>query len=233
LVAKTHIARLKFPAPATDETWVADQDGEPVFMVVAEPSESLAGELRRLLPQLGKVMGEGRRVTVCFDRGGWPPALFADIIEAGFDLLTWRMGPAPDLPADAFTTITCADDRSRVQECDLADTTVTLDINDGPRKGGQVTLRQVTHRVPALSGATWQIHALTTCKDVIGPCPADRAARVCRAVDWLRLAGHRPGVAGGIRTPRVRTGGWVGWRAHVTGTTVLGWVRGGRRAGRA
>ena len=110
-VQKTHVARLKFPAPATAETWVTDQDGEPVFMVVAEPSESLAGELKRLLPDLRQVVGEGRRVTVCFDRGGWSPALFADITEAGFDLLTWRKGPAPDLPAGEFTTITCTDDR--------------------------------------------------------------------------------------------------------------------------
>ena len=50
-VQKTHIARLKFPAPATMETWVTDQHGDPVFMVVAEPSESLAGELRALLPR--------------------------------------------------------------------------------------------------------------------------------------------------------------------------------------
>jgi len=165
-VQKTHIARLKFPAPATEETWVADQDGEPVFMVAAEPSESLAGELRRLLPKLRQVVGEGRPVTVCFDRGGWSPALFADITEAGFGLLTWRKGPAPDLPADAFTTITCADDRGRAHEYDLADTTVTLDINDGPRKGEQVTLRQIARRVPARGGAVRQIHALTTRQDL-------------------------------------------------------------------
>jgi hypothetical protein len=67
-----------------------------VFMVVAEPSQSLAAEIKRLLPQLRQVAGEGRKVTVCFDRGGWSPAVFADIIEAGFDLLTWRKGPAPD-----------------------------------------------------------------------------------------------------------------------------------------
>ena len=42
-------------------------------------------------------------MTVCFDRGGWSPALFADILQAGFDLLTWRKGPAPDLPAAEFT----------------------------------------------------------------------------------------------------------------------------------
>jgi len=65
------VARLKFPAPATMETWVTDQQGDPVFMVVAEPSDSLAGELRRLLPDLRAIVGQGRRVTVCFDRGGW------------------------------------------------------------------------------------------------------------------------------------------------------------------
>ena len=161
-VQKMHIARLKSPAPATEETWVTSQQGDPVFMVVAEPSESLAGELRRLLPGLPAIVGEGRRVTVCFDRGGWSPALFADITGAGFDLLTWRKGPAPDLPAGEFTTITCADDRGREHRYDLADTTVALGIHDGPRKGQTVSLRQVTRRVPARHGGTRQIHALTS-----------------------------------------------------------------------
>ena len=165
-VQKTHVARLKFPAPATMETWVTGQDGDPVFMVVAEPSDSLAGELRRLLPQLRGIVGQGRRVTVCFDRGGWSPALFADITEAGSGLLTWRKGPAPDLPAEEFTTITCADDRGREHRYDLAGTTVTLAISEGPRKGQTVTLRQVTRRVPARGGGTRQIHALTSRTDL-------------------------------------------------------------------
>ena len=113
------------------ETWVTDQDGDPVFMVVAEPSDSLAGELRRLLPALRQVVGGGRRVTVCFDRGGWSPALSADITAAGFDVLTWRKGPAADLPAAGFTTVTCTDDRGRAHEYDLADTTVELGISRG------------------------------------------------------------------------------------------------------
>jgi transposase len=166
IVQKTHVARLKFPAPATMETWVTGQDGDPVFMVVAEPSDSLAGELRRLLPDLRGIVGEGRRVTVCFDRGGWSPALFADITGAGFDLLTWRKGPAPDLPAEVFTTVTCADDRGRAHQYELADTIAELGISEGPRKGQTVTLRQVTRRVPARAGATRQIHALTSRTDL-------------------------------------------------------------------
>jgi transposase-like protein len=165
-VQKTHVARLKFPAPATMETWVTGQDGDPVFMVVAEPSDSLAGELRRLLPQLRGIVGQGRRVTVCFDRGGWSPALFADIIAAGFDLLTWRKGPAPDLSAAEFTKAACTDDRDRRHEYELADSTVELGISEGPRKGQTVTLRQVTRRVPAKAGGTRQIHTLTSREDL-------------------------------------------------------------------
>jgi transposase-like protein len=165
-VQKTHVARLKFPAPATMETWVTDQHGDPVFMVTAEPSDSLAGELRRLLPDLRRIVGEGRRVTVCFDRGGWSPALFADITGAGFDVLTWRKGPAPDLPAGQFTTVACTDDRGRAHQYHLADTTVELGISEGPRKGQTVMLRQVTRRVPAKGGGTRQIHALTSRTDL-------------------------------------------------------------------
>jgi transposase len=164
-VQKTHVARLKFPAPATMETWVTDQQGDPVFMVVAEPSDSLAGQLRRLLPTLRAVVGEHRRVMVCFDRGGWSPTLFADILDAGFDLLTYRKGPVPDLPAAAFTTATCTDDRGRRHDYELADTTVELAISEGPRQGQSVRLRQVTRRVPT-RGGTRQIHTVTSRPDL-------------------------------------------------------------------
>ena len=165
-VQKMHVARLKFPGPATEETWVTDAAADPVFMVIAEPSQSLAGQLRGLLPQLRQVVGEGRRVTVCFDRGGWSPALFADITGAGFDLLTYRKGPAAYLPGPAFTTVTCTDDRGLPHQYELADTTIALEIGEGPRKGEQVTLRQVTRREPASGGAIRQVHTLTSRTDL-------------------------------------------------------------------
>jgi len=190
-VQKTHVARLKFPAPATMETWVTDQDGDPVFMVVAEPSDSLAGELRRLLPQLRQVAGEGRQVTVCFDRGGWSPALFADITEAGFGLLTWRKGPAPDRPAEEFTAIICTDDRGRAHEYHLAETTVELGISEGPRKGQTVRLRQVTRLVPAKAGATRQIHMLTSRTDLTAGEVCWRMTSRWREENYFRYARTR------------------------------------------
>ena len=190
-VQKTHVARLKFPAAATMETWVTDQDGDPVFMVVAEPSDSLAGELRRLLPQLREIVGQGRRVTVCFDRGGWSPALFADITGAGFGLLTWRKGPAPDLPAETFMTVACTDDRGRRHEYELADSTVELGISEGPRKGQTVTLRQVTRLVPAKAGGTRQIHALTSRTDLAAGEVCWRLSSRWREENYFRYARTR------------------------------------------
>ena len=190
-VQKTHAARLKFPAPATMETWVTDQDGDPVFMVIAEPSDSLAGELRRLLPALREIVGQGRRVTVCFDRGGWSPALFADITEAGFGLLTWRKGPAPDVPAGEFAQVACTDDRGRRHEYELADTSVELGISDGPRKGQTVTLRQVTRLVPARAGGTRQIHALTSRDDLAAGEVCWRLSSRWREENYFRYARTR------------------------------------------
>jgi hypothetical protein len=70
-VQKTHVAWLKFPARATMETWVTGWQGDPVFMVVAEPSDSPAAELRRLLLKLRHVIGE-RWVTVCLTAAAGP-----------------------------------------------------------------------------------------------------------------------------------------------------------------
>jgi hypothetical protein len=60
-VAKTHLSRLKFPAPATVETWISDASGDPVLVVMAHPGASLAMELRRLLPDLRRAVGDTRR----------------------------------------------------------------------------------------------------------------------------------------------------------------------------
>jgi prepilin-type processing-associated H-X9-DG protein len=60
-VAKTHLSRLRFPAPATVETWVSDAACDPALVVMAEPGASLAMELRRLLPELRRAVGDDRR----------------------------------------------------------------------------------------------------------------------------------------------------------------------------
>src|SRR5665811_80314 len=127
-VAKTHLSRLKFPAPATVETWVSDASGDPVLVVMADPGASLAMELRRLLPDLRRAVGDQRRVLVGFDRGGWSPALFAHMHAQGFDVLTWRKGLAEDVDPTLFTDLTYTDETGRTHQWRVAGTTVGLSL---------------------------------------------------------------------------------------------------------
>ena len=143
-IAKTHVPRLKFPAPATVETWVSDAAGDPLLVVLAEPGASLAGELRRLIPELRAMVGDDRWVLVGFDRGGWSPTLFADLHAAGFDTLTWRKGTIVDIDETCFSEHSHTDEYGRTHTWRLADTQVELDITEGPRQGEVFAMRQVS-----------------------------------------------------------------------------------------
>ena len=162
-IQKMHLARLKFPGPATEETWVTGSAGDPLLVVMAQPSSSLAAQIRDLLPALRDIAGPAARPVLCFDRGGWSPALFAGITDAGFDLLTYRKNDTgkdiPDLPGDAFSAASWTGDDGRQHDYDLADTTISLTVSDGEHKGRVLELRQVTRRKP---GDTRQVHILTT-----------------------------------------------------------------------
>src|SRR5271170_1943846 len=68
-VQKMHLARLKFPGPGTEETWVTDGAGDPLLVVMAEPSTSLAAQIKTLLPDLRAITGDGAKPVLCFDRG--------------------------------------------------------------------------------------------------------------------------------------------------------------------
>src|SRR6266545_2752025 len=160
-VQKMHLARMKHPGPGTEETWVTDGRGNPMLVVIAEPSASLAAQIKDLLPDLRAVCGDGTKPVLCFDRGGWSPDLFADIIAAGFGLLTYRKNQAgkdiPDLDDDAFTVMTWTRDDGRSREYDLADTTIEVPVTSGTHKGEILTLRQVTRRDKGR-----QVHILAT-----------------------------------------------------------------------
>jgi hypothetical protein len=45
--------------------------------------------LPQVLAEVRQLVGE-RRVTIVFDRGGWSPKLFQELIRDGFDILTYR-----------------------------------------------------------------------------------------------------------------------------------------------
>jgi prepilin-type processing-associated H-X9-DG protein len=152
---KTHIARMRIAGPATEETWVGDSDGDPVMVITAAPSQSLAAELRRLLPELRTLIGPGRRCTLVFDRGGYSPQVFSEIIAADMDLLTYYKGAWVRAAVSTFTRVDYTAPDGSSHHFELAERPVTLKVARQPAISGQdpvpastVTLRLIIRRSP-------------------------------------------------------------------------------------
>lgn len=99
---KAHVARMRISLPATSDYWVNDSAGDPLFVVTAEANAGLVKMLPGILAQVRALVGK-RRLTVVFDRGGFSPKLFLQILN-DFDLLTYRKGRYPRIPRKRFQT---------------------------------------------------------------------------------------------------------------------------------
>jgi hypothetical protein len=107
-----------------------------------------------VLAEVRKLVGE-RRVTIVFDRGGWSPKLFAQLLADGFDLLTYRKAPYRPVPFGRFRRHQATID-GRALDYWLADQRIRLEY--GPkRRRKRLSLRQVTrltdtgHQTPILT----------------------------------------------------------------------------------
>jgi len=135
---KAHVTRLRISLPATSDYWVNDSAGDPLFVVTAEANAGLVRMLPGLLQQIRTLVGQ-RRVTVVFDRGGFSPKLFQQMLAMGFDLITYRKGRSRHIPRQRFHL--CRTRREgRTLTYVLADQEVRL-------LKGQLRLRQVTRRM--------------------------------------------------------------------------------------
>ena len=151
-VSKTHIARMRIAMPGVTDYWVNDVHGEPLFVVTGEANTGLCKALPGILGEVRALIGE-RRTTVVFDRGGWSPVLFERLIGDGFDILTYRKGRCPKVPAKRFSEHAAELDGRQVRYL-LADQGIRL-------LGGKLRLRQVTR----LSDGH-QTHVVTSRRDL-------------------------------------------------------------------
>jgi transposase len=103
---KTHVARRRLCMPATTDFWVNDSNSEPLFYVTAEANNSLLSMLdNEVIPQLRVLAGEGKRVTLIFDREGWSPDCFEKWFKGGFDVITYRKGKYDPWPQESFMEV--------------------------------------------------------------------------------------------------------------------------------
>ncbi len=152
-IPKAHVTRMRIALPATTDYWVNDAAGEPLFVVTAEANAGLVKVLPPLCAELRALVGE-RRVTMVFDRGGWSPKLFLDLVAKGFDVLTYRKGDARRVPRKHFAEHKTTIDGKEVSYT-LADRGIAL-------LHGKLRLRQVTR----LSETGHQTHIVTSRRDL-------------------------------------------------------------------
>ena len=90
---KLHVQQRGRPMPGTKDFHVNDRRADPLFFVTAEATEGLLSMLdSTLLPEVRRLVGPRRRVTIAFDREGWSPKMFAKWKEEKFDVLSYRKG---------------------------------------------------------------------------------------------------------------------------------------------
>ncbi|HAH04951.1 MAG TPA: hypothetical protein DCM05_00270 [Elusimicrobia bacterium] len=147
-LSKAHVTRMRLALPATTDYWVNDKHGDPLFVVTAELNAGLAKMLPALTAEIRRLVGPSRRITMVFDRGGWSPKLFKQLIETGFDVLTYRKGRWKRLPPSRFASCVATVDGRRVRY-ELNDRNVRL-LNG-------LRLRQITrlsadgHQTPVVT----------------------------------------------------------------------------------
>lgn len=134
-ISHAFVARRHLAMPATTDYWVNDRAGDPLLVITGEVNAALTRAFPRILREVRAAVGE-RRVTIVFDRGGWSPQLFEQMIKQGFDILTYRARKSRGIHQRRFLRR-----RARFEGC-----WVQYDLHEQPVRflNGKLRLRQIT-----------------------------------------------------------------------------------------
>src|SRR6266513_1835278 len=156
-IPKGYVTSRRLAAPATTDYWMNDRRGDPLFLVTADANAAMTRMLPSLLGEARKLLGPKRKATVVFDRGGWSPKLFGEMLALGFDLLTYRKGRTRQIAEERFTKHQARLDGRKVEYL-LHDQAVRF-------LKRKLRLRQITrlspngHQTPALT-SRWDLPAV-------------------------------------------------------------------------
>jgi DNA-binding CsgD family transcriptional regulator len=156
-VPKAYVTRMHLAAPATTDYWVNDQRGDPLFVVTAEANAAMTKMLIPVLREVRDFLGSHRHSTVVFDRAGWSPEVFRELLAIGFDILTYRKGRTRRIAEKRFT----------LHKARLDGRLVEYLLHDKPVRflKGKLRFRQVTrltetgHQTPIVT-SRWDLRAI-------------------------------------------------------------------------
>jgi hypothetical protein len=157
MIPKAYVTRMHLAAPAITDYWVNDQRGDPLFVVTADANPAMTRMLVPVLSEVRELLGPRRHSTVVFDRAGWSPKLFRDLLAMGFDILTYRKGRTRHIAEKSFT----------LHKARLDGRQVRYLLHDQPVRflKGKLRLRQVTrltetgHQTPIVT-SRWDLRAI-------------------------------------------------------------------------
>jgi hypothetical protein len=156
-ISKAYVTRMHLAAPASTDYWVNDQRGDPLFVVTADINLAMTRMLVPVLSDVRELLGPRRHSTVVFDRAGWSPKLFRDLLAMGFDILTYRKGRNRHIAEKRFTWHKARLDGRQVRYL----------LHDQPVRflKGKLRLRQVArltetgHQTPIVT-SRWDLRAI-------------------------------------------------------------------------
>jgi len=176
-ISKSYIMQRRLAMPAVNDFWVNDAHGEPLLVITGEVTASLSEHLPAILEQARALLGPDQRATVVFDRGGWSPKLFKHILDAGFDLLTYRKGRCPRYRVKDFSE----------HGFDAQGRTHRYQLRDGlVRPGAGLQLRCVVRR----KACGKQTHIVTSRRDLAAGEVAYRMFERWRQENYFKYAGE-------------------------------------------
>src|SRR5882762_4466282 len=156
-IPKAYVTRMHLAAPASTDYWVNDERGDPLFVVTADANAAMTKMLIPVLREVRELLGPHRHSTVVFDRAGWSPEVFQELLAMGFDILTYRKGHIRHIAEKRFTLHKAKLDGRRVEYL----------LHDQPVRflNGILRLRQVTrltetgHQTPMVT-SRWDLRAI-------------------------------------------------------------------------
>lgn len=114
--------------PGISDYYVHDEDGRPLFRVDVASHGSLTQWLAPIGALLRRVVGDGERVLLAFDRAGAFAESMAKLRDTGFELVTYERRPFPLLAESAFTDTALVGDDDEVR---LAESRINLRAGRG------------------------------------------------------------------------------------------------------